>query len=65
MDNLPKLLRRILARNTLENLAAAGVLVDELGHVKHAIVDYDVEPGVGGVVAGHVGWGELFGHFGF
>ena len=35
------------------------MLVDKIGNVIHAVVDDDVETALGGVVAGHVGGGEL------
>lgn len=37
--NLPKLLRRILPRNTLQNLRTAGMVVDEIRDVVHAVLD--------------------------
>lgn len=63
MTYLPELLRGILARNALEDLGSAGVLVDELGHVVDVAVDDDVEALVGRVVGGDVGGGEGLGHF--
>lgn len=62
---LPELLRCILARNTLENLRATGVLVDEIRDVEDVAVDDDVQALVGGVVRGDVGGGEGLGHFAF
>lgn len=61
---LPELLRRILTSNTLEDLRAAGVLVDELGDVVDGGVDDDVHALVGIVVASDFGGGEGLGHFG-
>lgn len=63
--NLPKLLRRILPRDALQDLRAARVLVDEVGDVVDAAVDDDVEALVGRVVRGDVGGGELLRHFSF
>lgn len=62
--NLPELLGRILSSNTLQNLRATGMLVDEVGHVVDVLVDDDVETLIGGVVGGDVGGGEGLGHFG-
>lgn len=62
--NLPKLLRRILSSNPLQNLRTTGMLVDKVGNVVYALVNDDVETALGSVVAGHVGGGELLvGHF--
>lgn len=60
---LPKLLRRILARNTLKNLRTTGMLVDEIRDVVDVAVDDDVQALVGGLVRGDVGGGEGLGHF--
>lgn len=63
--NLPELLRSILPRDTLQDLSASGVLVDEIRHIVDVLVDDDVEALVGAVVRGDVGGGEGLGHFGF
>lgn len=60
--HLPELLRGILARNALEDLGAAWVLIDEVGHVVDAVVDDDIEALVGRVVRGDVGGREGLGH---
>lgn len=64
VTNLPELLARVLARDSLENFGPTGVLVDKVGHVVHGAVDDDVQAISGfGVVFGHFGRGECFGHF--
>lgn len=60
---LPELLRSVLARDSLQDFGATGMLVHEFGHVVHTVVDDDVHAGVGGLVAGHIGRREgLVGH---
>jgi len=60
---LPKLLRRILPADSLQDLSATRVFVNEIGHVVDGVVDYNVlaVTGRGGVFR-HVGGGECFGH---
>lgn len=62
---LPELLRSILTRHTLQDLRAAGVLVNELGDVVDGRVDDDVHALVGIVVGGDLGGGEGLGHCGW
>lgn len=59
---LPELLRGVLAGDALEDLGAAGVLVDEVGDVVDAVVDDDVHALVGRVVGRDFGLGDRFGH---
>lgn len=59
---LPELLRGVLASDALEDLGAAGVLVDEVGDVVDAVVDDDVHALVGRVVGRDFGLGDRFGH---
>ena len=59
----PELLRGILARYTLKNLCAAGVLVDKVGYIENIAVDDDVEALIGSLVVGHFSRGERFRHF--
>lgn len=63
--HLPELLGCVLAGHPFQDLAATGVLIDEVCHVVDVAIDDDVEAFVGIVVAGHVGGGEGFGHAGF
>jgi hypothetical protein len=60
---LPELLWGIFACYTLEDLCAAGVLVDKLGYIEDTVIDDDVEALIGGLVGGHFGGGECLGHF--
>ena len=59
---LPELLGGVLAGDALEDLGAAGVLVDEACDVVHGRVDDDVHALVGRVVRGDFGGGDGFGH---
>lgn len=61
-SHLPELLGGVLACDTLEDLGATGVLVDEGGDVEDVVVDDDVEALLGGVVGGDVRGGECLGH---
>lgn len=60
---LPELLRCILASHALQDLRAARVFVDELGHVVDIAVDDDVQALLGAGVGGDVGRGECLRHF--
>ena len=59
---LPELFGRVFAGDTFEDLSAARVLVDKIGHVVDGVVDDDVHALVGGVVGRDVGGGDCFGH---
>ena len=61
---LPELLRSILTSNALQDLRAAGVLVNELGDVVNGRVDDNVHALIGVVVGGDLGRGEGLGRHG-
>jgi uncharacterized membrane protein YgcG len=62
---LPKLLTRILSRDTFQDLCAARVLIYEFRHIVHRAVDDDVHALFRGGFGGDFGGGECFGHGGF
>jgi hypothetical protein len=55
---LPKLLGGVLARYALEDLRAAGMLIDEVGYIVDIAIDNDVEALISSVVGGNVGGSE-------
>lgn len=57
--HLPKLLSCIFTSNPLQNLSTAGMLIDKVGNIIHAIVDDDVETALCGFVVGHFGGSKL------
>lgn len=56
----PKLLSSIFSRHALENLDAARMFINKVGHIVHTLVNNDVEAALRVIISGHLGWREHF-----
>jgi hypothetical protein len=61
----PELFGRVFAGDTLEDLGAAWVLINEIGNVVDRVIDDDVHSLVGGVVRRDFGRRDCLGHLEF